>query len=157
MEANMLIAMDASERAYRCVDFVGRVLRQTDDVRVTLLCILDSPISSGVRLEALSTDMRRRMSRLNRAQAEVDAVQAVFNRATQALLSAGVRAENITTKFKVKENGVAEDIRMEVEDGAYDVVVIGRRGLSRLKSVLWGSVSNSLVCRIKCAAIWVVP
>jgi nucleotide-binding universal stress UspA family protein len=110
-----------------------------------------------MRIEAFGVDSRKKRSLMGKVQAEVTSMETVFDRATQLLTTAGLKPEDISTKFKVKENGVAQDIISELEQGDYDIVVIGRRGLSKLKGFLLGSVSSTVVCRVKCATIWIVP
>jgi nucleotide-binding universal stress UspA family protein len=51
---------------------------------------------------------------------------------------------------------VAEDILEEAQAGAYDTVVLGRRGLGLAKSLLLGSVTQKVVDHAKGCAVTIV-
>jgi len=59
-------------------------------------------------------------------------------------------------KFKPKYFDVAEDIIDEAREGAYDTVVMGRRGLGMAKSLLLGSVTRKVVDYAKGCAVTIV-
>jgi nucleotide-binding universal stress UspA family protein len=55
-----------------------------------------------------------------------------------------------------KEKGVAEDIIEEVRRGEYGSIIVGRRGISRARQFLFGSVSSYIVHHAESCGIWVV-
>jgi nucleotide-binding universal stress UspA family protein len=51
---------------------------------------------------------------------------------------------------------VGRSILKIARDGGYGSIIIGRRGISRAKQFLFGSVSNKVVQQSKNMAVWVV-
>jgi nucleotide-binding universal stress UspA family protein len=72
------------------------------------------------------------------------------------LIKAGIPAEAISLQFCDNKTGIARDILDEIEAGGYGTVIVGRRGLSRAKQFLFGSVSNKIVHNTKDCTVWVV-
>ena len=62
---------------------------------------------------------------------------------------------NITVKSELKKSGVARDIVKEAESG-YNVIVLGRRGLSGIKDFILGSVSQKVFNLAKDISVLVV-
>ncbi|SPD75390.1 UspA domain protein [uncultured Desulfobacterium sp.] len=155
MEKKVLLAIDDSENAMRAVDSVARTF--THDHRITLfsviqdtavICDMYSPeltpyfMSEKNAFCALETKKREL---LNQAQ----------EKARNILLGAGFEEKNIRSKVETCRKGVARDIIEESKSG-YDIVVLGRRGLSGIKEFFLGSVSNKVVTAVKDAAVLVV-
>ena len=72
------------------------------------------------------------------------------------LIKAGIPAEAISIQYRDKTTGIARDILDEIEAGEYGTVIVGRRGLSRAKQFLFGSVSNKIVHTARDCTVWVV-
>jgi nucleotide-binding universal stress UspA family protein len=47
-------------------------------------------------------------------------------------------------------------ILQKAREGGYGSVIVGRRGISRTKRFLFGSVSNKIVQQARDVAVWVV-
>jgi nucleotide-binding universal stress UspA family protein len=60
------------------------------------------------------------------------------------LLESGFKKELISIKIENKKNSVAKDIVEEARSG-YDLVVLGRRGLSGIKDYFLGSISQKVL------------
>jgi nucleotide-binding universal stress UspA family protein len=59
-------------------------------------------------------------------------------------------------QFKPKYFDVAEDILEEAQTGAYDTVVLGRRGLGLARSLLLGSITRKVVDNANGCAVTIV-
>jgi nucleotide-binding universal stress UspA family protein len=79
-----------------------------------------------------------------------------FAQATEVLLQTGVQPEQIRSKFSVKKGEIADAILEEVELGHFGTLVLGRRGLSRVREVFQGSVSTKVVREARGCAVCVV-
>ena len=64
--------------------------------------------------------------------------------AKELLLNAGFEEKNIRIKVIDQKSGVAKDIVDEANLG-YDIVVLGRRGLSGIQEFFLGSVSQKVL------------
>jgi nucleotide-binding universal stress UspA family protein len=79
-----------------------------------------------------------------------------FAESTEVLKKAGLKPEQIRSKFVVKASEVAEAILEEVALGRYDTLIVGRRGLSRVREFFLGSVSTKVVREARGCAVCVV-
>jgi len=129
----ILIALDGSESAAMGAVYAGEMLTGRTDVEITLLHVRTD--------ESLQSEQE---------------VAKIMDICRGALLKAGIRPEAIAMQVRPKKNGVARDILEEIEAGAYGTVVVGRRGLSRARQVLFGSVSNKIVHNTRDCTVWVV-
>ena len=70
-------------------------------------------------------------------------VHQAVEKAREILKDAGFDENNITVKSELKKSGVARDIVKEAESG-YNVIVMGRRGMSGIKDFILGSISQKV-------------
>jgi nucleotide-binding universal stress UspA family protein len=66
-----------------------------------------------------------------------------LKKARTKLIDAGFEEDHIITKAEIKNKGIARDIIKEAQDG-YDVLVMGKRGVSGIKDFLLGSISQKV-------------
>jgi len=151
----ILIPMDDSQNARRAAEFVAKSF--TADNKVTLfnvmldtaaLCDMDSP-----ELTPLFRSQQSSFCTLEDKKREL--VTEALQSARQVLLSAGYPPENVTVKVENKRYGVARDILQEAENG-YDLIVMGRRGLSSIKEFFVGSISNKVIHTAKDISVLIV-
>ncbi len=81
------------------------------------------------------------MSRADIDQAAQAAAQKAFDQTRQALGEAG----GVTIEQETSMGDPAEEVIRYTEDTPGVMVVIGRRGLSRMKSLMMGSVSDKVI------------
>lgn len=68
---------------------------------------------------------------------------------------AGFPEDSIKLKIPKREKGIARDIVREAKSG-YNCVVVGRRGISKLKDLVLGSISTKLIERLDFVPLIVV-
>jgi nucleotide-binding universal stress UspA family protein len=73
-----------------------------------------------------------------------DVVSDAGQNAMAFLVESGFQKELISIKIENKKNNVAKDIVEEARSG-YDLVVLGRRGLSGMKDYFLGSISQKVL------------
>ena len=76
--------------------------------------------------------------------------------ARSLLVEADIPEESIAIQIQKETAGVAHDILDVIKAGGYDTVILGRRGLSRARQLLFGSVSNKVVQNTNDCTVWVV-
>ena len=155
MGTKILVALDDSENAMRAVGFIAKNF--TPDHEITLfsvlldtpaICDLQSPeltpyfISQQKALCAL-TDRKR------------DLLTSSQEKARAILREAGFPEGGISARIQVRKRGVARDITDEARSG-YQIVVLGRRGLSSIGEFLLGSVSQKVLHACKDVTILLV-
>ena len=159
MAHKLLVALDSSEGAWRAVEYVGKTFGKTTGVQVTLLHILSGlpPAfwDDGHVLQDKEREARKRMVASWQQEQEKN-WQDLVNKAHQHLAKAGLAKEAVADKFKPKHFDVADDIVDEARDGAYDTIVMGRRGMGMAKALLLGSVTRKVVDGAKGCAVAIV-
>ncbi|TFG44032.1 MAG: universal stress protein [Syntrophobacterales bacterium] len=144
MSANVLIAFDDSENAMRAVDYVARFLAK--DCRVTLfsvipdtatLCDMNSP-----ELTPYFKSQRDAFCVLENKKKEI--LTGAQLKARTLLVSNGFDEKQIQIKSDTKKKGIARDIAAEAQLG-YDLIVVGRRGMSGIKEFFLGSTSQKIL------------
>jgi nucleotide-binding universal stress UspA family protein len=155
MNKKILVAIDDSENAIRAVEFIANSF--TTDNKITLfnvipdtaaLCEMNSP-----ELTPYFKSQQSSFCLLEEKKKEL--VNQAVQKAKNILMDAGFDENNITVKSEFKKSGVARDIVKESESG-YNVIVLGRRGLSGIKDFILGSVSQKVFNLAKDISVLVV-
>ena len=138
-----MVAFDDSENAMRAVDFVARNLDAAS--HVTLLSIVQDTASlcemNSPELIPYFKSQQTNFCVIEDKKREL--VQAALDKAKDALLDAGFEKSHIEIKINTKNRGVARDIIEESKSG-YDILVLGRRGLSGIQEFFLGSISQKV-------------
>ena len=143
MTQRILIAMDDSENAFRSAELVAKSF-STDNTVVLFNVLLDTAALCNMEspeLIPLFKSQQTSFCALEDKKREL--VTAALKRAKELLVSAGFSEKNVTIKVEIKNKGVARDILAEAEKG-YDMIVMGRRGISGLKEFFLGSISQKV-------------
>lgn len=151
----VLLALDGSDRAFEVVRYVARVAL-FKEARLRLFSVYEG-------VPSYYNDIDSKDPAFNSAFREVYAweadqkkrLNAGMDRARTHLLEAGFAPERIETVVQKRKVGIARDILKESENG-YSAVLIGRKGESMLKGVLFGSIAAKLIGRIAHVPLCVV-
>ena len=155
MGRKILVAVDDSENALRAVKFIGEHF--TPDHSITLfsvipdtaaICDMNSPSLTPYFLAqqgAFCTleDQKKKL------------VKEALEKAKKNLMEAGFKEQEIAVKIETQNKGIARDI-IDTAGSDYDVVVLGRRGLSGIKEFFLGSVSQKVLHSAKDVSILIV-
>ncbi len=155
MEKKVLIAVDGSAAAERAVDYVGMMEgAMVRDLTVTLFFVMN-PIPQYLRKEARSDPNAykrlKAMQKTNTQQAD-----AVLEKAKERLLRHGMAEEKIELKALPRTSDAARDVLFQAEQGLYDALVLGRRGLSKAQELFVGSVTNKIVQHAERVPVWII-
>jgi 2,4-dienoyl-CoA reductase-like NADH-dependent reductase (Old Yellow Enzyme family)/nucleotide-binding universal stress UspA family protein len=129
----VLIAMDGSENAAMGAAYAADMLSGHEHVQITILHIKTE------ESERYADEIREMM----------EIIQNLFK-------EKAIPESAITVLVKNQKTGIAGDILDEISTGAYGTVVVGRRGISRTKQFLFGSVSNKIIQNAKNCTVWIV-
>ena len=139
---SVLVATDGSGHALKAARFVAGILPAGAEVR--LLVVLSMELQPRTYLGELS-DAEARWARIEEATEEAVAE-------TRRILEAAGHSVSVHRRF----GNPPDETLAEVEEWKPDLVVVGRRGVSRASSFLLGSVSSFLL-RHSPAPVLVVP
>ena len=155
MEKKILVAMDDSENARRAVEFVANFFTPENKIMLfnviqdtAALCAMSSP-----ELTPYFTSQQSSFCLLEKKKKKL--VDEAMQKAKRILLDAKFEEKNITIKSEIKKRGVARDIIIEAKSG-YNVIVMGKRGLSGIKDFILGSVSQKVSNTAKDISVLVV-
>jgi len=143
MRQKILIAMDDSSNAARAVELVAKSFSTDNQVVLfnvmidsQALCKMDSP-----ELTPLFKSQQTSFCALEDKKREL--VEAALQSAKKALVASGFDTANIELKVQNKKKGIARDILNEAAKG-YDLLVIGRRGISGIREFFLGGTSQKV-------------
>ena len=155
MTQKLLIALDDSENAQRAVEFVAKTFSK--DNQVTLLSIvLDTEALSKMdspELTPFFKSQRAIFCVLEDKKREL--IRVAASKAKEKLQAAGFSSDRILSKIESKKRGVARDILAEAEKG-YDLVIVGRRGISGIQEFFMGSTSYKVFNGAKDISVLIV-
>jgi len=148
----ILIAMDQSEEALNAVRYVADVVGGRGGVEVTLYHVIRDflPIHPEFDLGVLP-EVQARFEEGSRA-----AMAKVFAEAKRILTGAGFREADLKTEIEPAGADVAQEILAKAEEGGYDTIALGRRGMGRVRQFFIGSVSNKVVQHARGRTVWIV-
>ncbi len=155
MNSRILVAFDDSENAMRAVNFIAENFKSAGQVTLlsiipdtAALCEMNSP-------ELIPYFKSQQSSFCHLEDKKRELVEAAMDRAKSVLVGAGFSEDNITITSVVKKRGIARDIVDHAQSG-YDVLVMGRRGVSGVKEFFLGSVSQKVFSLAKDISVIIV-
>ena len=155
MGMRILVALDDSENAMRAVEFVAGNF--TPEHQITIFSVfLDTAMICDYYSPGLTpyflTEQKSFCDLEDKRRAALKSIQ---EKAKALFIGAGFPEESINIKMKAKSRGVARDIIDEASSG-YQIVALGRRGLSGIGEFFLGSVSQKVLHGCKEASILLV-
>ncbi|MGB6375193.1 MAG: universal stress protein [Syntrophobacteria bacterium] len=148
----MLLAVDSSENSRKAVDYLGAFAADTE-AELTIFHVVRSVGLGFVDDLALrDQEIEKRLTE----ETERD-IPRMFRSYKESLEKAGVAPARISSKVIMHSSSRAGDIVKEAKDGGYGTIVMGRRGLSKVREFLMGRVTNKVLDRAEGFAVWIVP
>ena len=146
---NVLIAVDGSRNSRRAVEYAGKVFAPNPQARLVLFQILPAISRMNLDKEEIKKIDAHKAERPDLAglywrPEDEEEMNKFFGEAKDLLIEAGVKPEQIKYKFGVKKAEIADAILEEAELGSYVTLILGRRGLSRVREVFSGSVWHQI-------------
>ena len=154
---HVLVPTDGSENAERAVRFSAQVADRRQQAEVTVVYVhlrvpAHMPLSVSVLTPEVSLEQAQMLSEQVRPE-ELAQAQAIVDRAVAEIRSL-VTSPEVTVSGRVLEHSRVDDGILQVaEDTHADIIVVGTRGLSPLRSAIMGSVSHSLIEKASCPVL----
>jgi nucleotide-binding universal stress UspA family protein len=145
----ILLAVDGSENARKAVDYTGSIVGKTK-AEFTLFHVvrrfsfLDDYTLRDHEIEGFWEEVKKDIPRM-------------FRLYKTNLERAGVDGTRVSTRANLDSASRALDILQEAKEGGYGTIVMGRRGLSKVREFLLGRVTNKVLQRAEKFAVWIVP
>ncbi len=144
MQNKILVAVDGSETGNRAIDVAAKSASDSGSVLVLAYVIEWSPYSFHTP-EELAERHKRRESEISRAELSVLTPQA------EKLQTAGITVETI-----VRHGHIGETLSKIAEEQGVNHIYIGRRGETKVQTMLFGSVTAALI-QTSSVPVTVVP
>jgi nucleotide-binding universal stress UspA family protein len=156
MAKKILIAFDDSENAMRAVDFVGAHF--TLDCKISLFNVLpDTEILCAMQSPELTPYFLEQQAYFcNLETKKKEIVERELQSARKRLISCGFEDQNVSIRSNKRDQGIARDIIKEATTGGYDLVVLGRKGMSSIKDFLLGSTAQKVLHGVKGVSVLLV-
>ncbi len=154
---HVLVPTDGSENAERAVRFSAQVADRRQQAEVTVVYVhlsmpAQMPLSMSVMTPEAPIEQAQMLAEEPRA-AEFAQAQAIVDRAV-AEIRGLVTSPDVTVSGRVVEhNRVDDGILQAAQETQADIIVVGTRGLSPLRSAIMGSVSHSLIEKASCPVL----
>ncbi|RLG71968.1 MAG: hypothetical protein DRO11_03265 [Methanobacteriota archaeon] len=139
----ILICTDGSEHSQQAIRFSLPILKQPN-TRVTLLFVAPRVEEEFKFYEEIFEEAFEKMREAFKGLKYKDPGVKILEKSRKTLLSRGVEAE---TKMRVGDP--AEEILKEVEEGGYDLLVMGSHGWKGIKKFFMGSVTNKVLQNVQ--------
>ncbi len=150
---NVLLAYDNSQTALRAVEYVGQMFSKVEGVRVTLFSVYDKVPDYDMVDTHFTKQVKGNIRALER---DKESGRMKMDEAKNHLLRLGFSEDHVQIKYIEKQKSIPKQIIDEVKEGQYGTVVVGRRGESNVRNMLFGSVSGSVIGNLTGATICVV-
>ena len=154
-----LVCLDASEGAMLAVDYVAGLLGRSPHLEITLIHVVrefDFFHRMAGKTQVQSADRAWKEKLEDELEQAAKGINRVFEEATNRLVKGGIAPGRVAEKVVKGASSRAGAIVDEAEQGGYDTIVVGRRGLSRVQEFFMGRVSNKVIHLAKDKTVWVV-
>ena len=138
MVSKVLVAVDGSENSERAVDFALDFADKYSAV-LTMINVTESAAISAVPYE-MSGYSGSNMASVARDLQKFH--QGIIDKAAE---HAKTVKPNLTVEIMLKEGNPASEIISTAKEGHFDVVIIGHRGIGKVRELFMGSICEKVV------------
>ena len=154
MKKKLLIATDGSMHAKRALNYAAGYLCSGAECQCTLINV--QPIMSQYLIDEAKTDAGVRLSLKKLHERHHTESQRMLTKSKEDLLRRGIGEADVDIVSQERTLGLAKDILEYALKHSYDVIVAGRRGLSRAQKLFMGSATSKLVEHSGGQTLWIV-
>ena len=157
--AKILVCLDGSDESMLSLAHLTNVLDVSGSFEINLFHAVRSFHSfRNLMREVFSSESDK--DAIERIHDELDqaasAMQPSFDRAREILISGGVDPARIHHKIARGVSNSAHAIMQEAEEGSYDTILVGRRGVSKVEEFAMGRICRKVIQMAKNRTVWVV-
>jgi nucleotide-binding universal stress UspA family protein len=153
-QKKILLALDGSDRAFETVRYICHI-PPFQKMRVVLFTVFSKIPDTYWDMER-QPNLGKRIGDVRAWERQKQAaIKEYMKDARQKLMDGGFSRNAVTVKIQERKEGIAQDIIKEAKTG-YDAVAIGRKGMSKLKELVLGSVATRLLEKLEFVPLFVV-
>lgn len=154
MDKKILLVVDGSIHSTDAVKYAVRMSSVVQNLTYTLFHV--QPTISQYLLDEAETDPRTRAALEKVIRKNAEFARSILDKHKTQMVGMGIAEECIETATQKKVTGIARDILDCAQQGLYDAILVGRRGLSRIQKTFMGSTTAKLVEHSSVIPVWVV-
>ncbi|MFW6110963.1 MAG: universal stress protein [Thermoproteota archaeon] len=155
MFEKILVPLDGSKHSLNALQTAIQIAKKFDG-KITLIHVYSVNVSWATRPPATYSNLTMNSYVPQMAQDDVSKVEEASQKAAANILEDGrdqVEGEEVEVETLLKEGHAVKEITNAARDGEFDLIVIGSRGLSRMKEILLGSVSVGVIRNASCPVL----
>ena len=147
---NLLITVVGAGISRRVVDHTIRYFSHLKESKFTLFHVIP-PLAPELHTSSYWDIIRdlsgeeRQENMAQRMEAYLEKAKSIAKEGKERLISAGIPEDKVVVKFQPQKEGIARDILVELEEGNYGILVIGRKGVRDITQFGLGSKANKLI------------
>lgn len=145
---NVLVALVGAPISRRVMEYAVLHFGHLSDSKFTLFHVIPPMPPIYWDDTRIFDELERKERDLEKArwmQEYADRVKQFAQEGKNSLMSKGVPEENVVFKVQAAKKGMAGDILLELEQGNYGILVIGRKGFKEISPFRLGSIANKLL------------
>lgn len=154
MEKKILLAVDGSIHSKHAIQYAVRMSSVVKDFTCTLLHV--QPSISQFLLDEARTDFKAQDELKKVIRRNAEDARSMLEKYKAQMVRMGIADKRIDMATQPRLLGLAKDILERAQEGLYDAIVVGRRGLSRAQKAFMGSVTGKLVEHSRVIPVWMV-
>ena len=152
MFKKILVPLDGSEHSLRALEIAIQIAKKFE-AKITLIHVYSVGIRPVVMPEPTTLTP---VGVPVMAPTDVSKIAEATRKAGAAILADGeekVKAEGIEVETLLKEGHSVQEIVKTAKEGSFDLIVIGARGISKIREIILGSVSDGVVHNAPCPVL----
>jgi nucleotide-binding universal stress UspA family protein len=154
MNKKILVAIDGSRNSLEALDYINHLGSLCPDIHLVLFHVLP-PVPPVYKEDLLKNPVAQKYIAQWKKRHQ-EAIEQVLHKSRDKLIRWGWDEARIRIKSQEKRIGVARDILFEAQNGLYDAVVLGRRGLTKVEEFFLGSVSGKVLQGSGDVPVWLI-
>ena len=147
----ILVALDGSEHSTRALASAVQIAKKFNG-KLMLIHVYSVTVTPIMMPEPTTSMPGIPMT----SPADVSRVIESAKQVGKNILMKGVeqaKLEKVPVESLLKEGHVVQEIMRTAEEGKFDLIVIGARGMSRIRELLLGSVTDGVIHHTKCPVL----
>jgi len=138
MLTKILVPVDGSENSLRALDQAIFIAKSTG-AQITAIHVIERPPTIYVESQKLLDDL---LSNYRKESTKI------LDGCKEMARKSGIALETV-----IAEGDAASSIAGYAEQGGFDLVILGSRGLGKLKEMMMGSTSSKVLHQAKCSVM----
>jgi nucleotide-binding universal stress UspA family protein len=156
MFKKVLVPLDGSEHSLKALEFAVQIAKKFGG-KITLIhvySVIDRPIIVPEPTTLTPAGFPVMTS------AEISKVVEAARKAANRILADGeqkAKAEEVEVEKILIEGHTVQEIVRTAKEGTFDLIVIGARGISKIRELLLGSVTDGVIHHASCPVLVIKP